>query len=194
MRFFNKYFFIGLASGVALTIAVIFVGGYIFIKTMSEDAKMMEAMLSAPNFPTSSQTSIYGQVDYGWTIRTLDGREIPLSEFKDKVIFINFWATWCKPCVVEMPSIQTLYDSLKNEAVAFLLISDENEKTVQKFLDEKRFTFPVYLRSKELPTVFKTMGIPATFILSRDGAVVFKHVGSAKWDDESSVSFLRGLM
>lgn len=194
MRFFNKYFFIGLATGVALTIAVIFAGGYILIKTMSEDAEKMEAMLSAPNFPPSSQTSIYGQIHYGWTIRTLEGREIPLSEFKDKVIFINFWATWCKPCVVEMPSIQTLYDSLKSEAVAFLLISDENEETVRKFLEEKRFTFPVYLRSKELPTVFKTRGIPATFILSRDGTVVFKHVGSAKWDDESSVSFLRGLM
>lgn len=194
MRFFNRYFFIGLASGVLLTIVVIFVGGYFLVQIITEDAAMMGAKHPVPNFPPSSQISIYGQVDYGWTIRTLDGKEVTLSEFKDKVLFINLWATWCKPCVAEMPSIQTLYDSLKNEAVAFLLISDETEETVRKFLDRRQFTFPVYLRGEEVTTVFKTVGIPATFIVSRDGAVVFKHVGAAKWDDESCLSFLRGLM
>ncbi len=194
MRFFNKYFFIGLASGVALTIAVIAVGGYILFTMMTVDPKMAEENLPAPDFPPTSQRSIYGQADYGWKFRTLDGKDVMLSEFKDKVVFINLWATWCKPCVYEMPSIQTLYDSLKNEEVAFLLISDETEETIRKFMAEKNYTFPVYLRSEELPTVFKTMGIPATFILSRDGAVVFKHVGSAKWDDVSSLKFIRELM
>jgi len=194
MRFFNKYFFIGMGSGVLLTVAVIVVIVIIFIKTMSGNIEKMEATLSPPQFPEYSKLSIYGTADYSWSYRTLEGKELMFSELKGKVVFINFWATWCKPCVAEMPAIQNLYDSLKNENIAFLLISNEDEKTIQKFMDEKRFTFPVYLRSKELPKVFKTIGIPATFIISRDGSVVFKHVGSAKWDDESCLSFIRGLM
>jgi thiol-disulfide isomerase/thioredoxin len=192
MKLFNKYFFIGMATGVVLVILIIFVGGYFIYKQVSNNSIKIE--LLPPSFPEKSRVAIYGQADYSWPLRTLDGRETTLSEFRDKVVFINLWATWCKPCVAEMPNIQSLYDSLKSERVAFLLISNEPKETVKKFLNDKKFTFPVYLCNKELPSVFKTIGIPATFILSRDGYVVFKEISSAKWDDVSSLKFLRGLM
>ena len=131
MKIFNKYFFIGMATGIVLIIIVIGVGGYLFIKTMSKNqAEQIKTMLSPPSFPEQSKIAIYGQADYSWSIRTLNGREVTLSEFKDKVIFINFWATWCMPCVAEMSNIQSLYDSLKSKRVAFLLISDESKETV----------------------------------------------------------------
>ena len=195
MKLFNKYFFIGIATGVVLVILIIGGGGY-FVYKVSSKARLQQIKteLLPPSFPEKSRIAIYGQADYSWPLRTLDGRETTLSECKDKVVFINLWATWCMPCVAEMPTIQSLYDSLKSDRVAFLIISDESKETVQKFLTDKTFTFPVYLYSKELPNVFKTLGIPATFILSRDGSVVFKEVGSAKWDDVSSLNFLRGLM
>jgi thiol-disulfide isomerase/thioredoxin len=195
MKLFNKYFFIGMATGVVLVILIICVGGYFVYKQVSKNSlEQIKTELLPPSFPEKSRIAIYGQADYSWPLRTLDGRETTLSEFRDKVVFINLWATWCMPCVAEMPNIQSLYDSLKSERVAFLLISNEPKETVKKFLNDKKFTFPVYLCNKELPIVFKTMGIPATFILSRDGSVVFKEVGSAKWDDVSSLNFLRGLM
>ena len=117
-----------------------------------------------------------------------------LSQFKGKVVFMNFWATWCRPCGAEKPTIQNLYNYLKNEDVVFLLISNEKKETVQAFVEKRKFTFPVYLYKDDLPNVLKSPGIPATFILDRDGVIVFKHVGLAKWDDESCWSFLRGLM
>ncbi len=93
MRFLNKYFFIGLATGVLLTIAVLVVGGLIFVKTMSEimheDAEEVVAMLPAPKFPDHSNLSVYGQADYDWSIRALDGKELRLSDFKGKVVFLN---------------------------------------------------------------------------------------------------------
>ena len=195
MKLFNKYFFIGIATGVVLVILIIGGGGY-FVYKVSSKARLQQIKteLLPPSFPERTKIAIYGQADYSWPLRTLEGRETTLSEFKDKVVFINLWATWCMPCVAEMPDIQSLYDSLKSEQVAFLVISNEPKETVKKFLNDKKFTFPVYLSKKELPSVFKTMGIPATFILSRDGSVVFKEVGSAKWDDVSSLNFLRGLM
>ncbi len=193
MRFFNKYFFIGLVAGVALIIILILFGSYIFVKKMTPD-QAREIMLFTPNFPTSSERTLYGQVDYNWTIQTPDGKKVTLSEFKNKVLFINLWASWCNPCVVEMPGIQRLYDSLKNEEVAFLLISDEDESTVRHFIKNKKFNFPVYLRTGDVPNVFITRGIPATFIVDKEGAIVFKHIGFANWDDESTRSFIRSLL
>jgi len=190
MRFFNKYFFIGLGTGVVLTIALTVAVMYILSKIMSEE---IEVRLQSPEFPNQPKIAAYGQADYRWSVLTLDSVETPLSQFRGKVVFLNFWATWCQPCVAEMPSIQSLYDSLKNENVAFLLISDEDENTVRRFM-EKRFTVPVYLQKGEPPSLFRTDVIPATFILDCNGGLVFKHVGSAKWDGEPTVRFLRQLM
>ena len=116
------------------------------------------------------------------------------SQSRGKIVFINFWATWCKPCVQEMPSIQNLYDNMKDEDIVFLIVSRENIETVQSFIEKEQYNFPVYhLPEKDLPNVFKTNGIPATFILDREGVIVYKHVGSANWDDESCRSFLQEL-
>lgn len=193
MRFFNKHLFIGIGAGAVLTIALIFLAGYVLYLTMAPSPEKMEAMLRPPEFPSNQQVSVYDQIE-GWSVRSLEGTEVELSQFKGRVVFVNFWATWCKPCVTEMPSIQSLYNHLKHEGVVFLLISEEKEETVQDFVDEKRYSFPVYLCAADRPPAFKSRGIPATFILDRDGEIVFKHVGSAKWDDKSCRSFLRGLL
>lgn len=192
MRFFNKYFFIGLGSGVALTFVLIF-AGLILMRALLLTPEKVKTRLPSPEFPSHQKVSVYEQTDR-WSIRTLDGNEVPFSQFKGKVVFLNFWATWCPPCIAEMPSIQNLHDSLKNEEIAFLLISRENEKTIRDFLAKKQFNIPVYLHGDDLPNVFKSRGIPATFILDRDGVVVFKHIGSAKWDSEACQNFIRGLM
>ncbi len=197
MRFFNKYFFIGFFSGIAFVIGISVLGAYLFLTTRPGDpAEEMRAILSPPSLPSLPQTIIHGRMDYDWPLRQLDGGSTTLSAFKDKVVFVHFWATWCRPwCVAELPGIQSLYDSLRHEGIDFLLISeDKDENTLRRFLNEKRFSFPVYLREKETPPVFQTSGIPATFILGRDGSVLFRHVGPAQWDDQSVRAFLRGLL
>ena len=93
-----------------------------------------------------------------------------------------------------MPSIHRLYEKLEQEDIAFLLISEETEGTVQEFVQEKGWDFPIYLISEDVPPMFKVQGIPVTFILDRQGKVVFKHVGSARWDDDSSIRFLKNLL
>jgi peroxiredoxin len=93
-----------------------------------------------------------------------------------------------------MPSIQRLYDEIKNEGIDFICVSDESRTKVSKFVKEKGFTFPIYTLIGEKPQVFNTRGIPATFIISRDGQIVFKHIGGAKWDDKTSVDFIKKIM
>jgi thiol-disulfide isomerase/thioredoxin len=134
----------------------------------------------------------FGVADYNWRLATLDGRELSFAEFQDKVVFLNVWATWCGPCVAEMPSIQRLHDAVSAEGIALVLVSDEDAAEVRDFVREGSFTFPVYL-SRTLPAVFETDGIPATFVVSRQGRVVLSHLGAAAWDSAACQSFLRML-
>jgi len=196
MKFFNKYFFIGLGSGVLLIIGLIFLGGYLLTRTIDGPKSSQEKKdsgLKPPASFTDQRVSLYEQSD-GWSVRTFEGEEVELSRYRGKVVFLNFWATWCPPCVMEMPNIQNLYDSLKNEEVAFLLISKEEKETVQTFIEEKDYNFPVYLSKGKIPNAVRSNSIPATYILDREGVIVFKHTGSAKWDDESCSRFLRSLL
>jgi len=193
MRFVSKDTFIGLGAGVGLTIALVLLAGYILSSRGVPDPEEMQVMLQPPRFPRDEPTSMYEQAA-GWSLQTLEGAEAGLSQFKGKVVFLNFWATWCQPCVIEMPSIQRLYDTMEHEDVVFLLVSMEEKNTVRNFVDTRHYSFPVYLSGHDVPDPLRTRGIPATFILDRDGVVAFQHVGSAKWDDESCLRFLRGLL
>jgi len=200
MKIFNRDFFVGMGAGIAVTIFVLlllvfyymyswwFWGGNIFSsRKVPDKGKTLESRLEAPSFPSTTL------VDYDWVVQSLDGQDFKMADVKGKVVFLNFWATWCSPCVAEMPSIQRLYEKLKGEGVLFVCISNEESSKVSGFAREKGFTFPIYTMHGAPPAVFKTRGIPATFILSPDGKIAFKQIGSAKWDDGKSIDFIKGL-
>jgi thiol-disulfide isomerase/thioredoxin len=128
-----------------------------------------------------------------WQIRSLEGKPVQLAAFKGKVIFLNFWATSCGPCVAEIPGIEGLYDSVKNENVAFLAVSQEKPERMHEFLEKNRLTVPIYLAEEKLPPDLPVLAIPVTYILDRNGKAVFRSVGAANWDDDSARSFIRAL-
>jgi len=153
----------------------------------------MSSMLPAPPVP-SGDARPRGRADYRWIVRDLDGRTLDLRELRGEVVFLNFWATWCGPCVAEMPSIQRLHDQIAGDGVRFVVVSDEDPETVRRFRREKGFTFPIYIRDGALPGIFSVSAIPTTFVLDRNDQVVFRHSGSARWDADTSVAFLRRLL
>jgi thiol-disulfide isomerase/thioredoxin len=166
-----------------------FPGGNIFSSKKSPDkGKTLESRLETPSFPSTTLA------DYDWTVKSLAGQDFKMADTKGKVVFLNFWATWCPPCVAEMPTIQQLHEKLKDEGVVLVCISNEEASKVSRFVNEKGFTFPIYTIRGAPPAVFRTRGIPATFILSPDGKIAFRHIGSAKWDDDKSIDFIKGLM
>lgn len=192
MSFFNRNFFVGLAAGVGLTAALIFSAGllmFLQVKEQMDDLDDRRGGLSPPPLPVERSLA-----DVEWKLQTLDGEETLLSGFEGKVLFVNLWATWCGPCIAEMPSIQRLYEQFAQEDVAFLLVSDEPPDVVEEFAQEQEWKLPLYVSNEGRPSVFESQGIPATFILDREGRIVFRHVGSARWDDESSVRFLSDLL
>jgi thiol-disulfide isomerase/thioredoxin len=136
---------------------------------------------------------VYGEAEPTWTFHTLTGESAKLGDYRGKVVFVNFWATWCGPCVAEMPSIQRLQAKMKDAPVEFLLVSDESTETIQKFLKKQTWTVQPFHGDGNPPSVFHTIGIPATFIVNPGGLVVYRHIGMARWDADAVVQFLRGL-
>ena len=143
--------------------------------------------------PDPAQLGSVGEMDYAWTVTALDGTELRVEQFRDKVLFVNIWATWCAPCVAEMPSIQALHDTLKDQGVVFLLVSEEDADTVKDFASSRGLTVPVYVSGK-LPTVFDSRGIPATFVANRSGKLVWRHFGAASWNTDSCQKLFRSLL
>ena len=131
----------------------------------------------------------------GFKMVSLDGQQVSFENLKGKVIFLNIWATWCPPCVAEMPNIQKLYEKVGSENIAFVMLSvDEGGmEKVRKFVDRKGFTFPVYMPASEFPQEFYSNAIPTTFIISPEGKIVAKQEGMADYDTQEVRDFLQGL-
>lgn len=126
----------------------------------------------------------------------LEGSQFSLRDFKGKTLFINYWATWCNPCLAEMPSMVELYNQFKdNQDIVFLFLSKEDRNTIIDYIpkDENLAQLPLYkiITDDEL---FSTRGIPTTFIVDSFGEVKVKDVGSAIWNDQSVVDFLYSIL
>lgn len=132
---------------------------------------------------------------YNWSITDSDGNVVPMTEFKGKAVFLNFWATWCGYCIYEFPNIQKLYDAMKDTPnLAFVFLSPEEPDVVRKWVETQEYTFPLYTIARaELPAEFTPSGFPTTFMLAPDGRVAFRHSGFAAWDGEKTQAFLKAL-
>ncbi len=141
--------------------------------------------------PDTEESVIHGnRADYNMPLLTIDGKRTSLSEFEGKTIFINFWATWCPPCIAEMPNIQRLYDDTDNENIVFVMASlDDDPQKAWDFIERKGFSFPVfYVIAK--PKIYDTSVVPSTYVISPQGEIVMKHQGMAKYDTDSFKEFL----
>jgi thiol-disulfide isomerase/thioredoxin len=174
--------FLGLAMGVAVIFVV---------------AAFLQSWLAQPGsstqLPSGPDLPILGHADPDWALESLDGKKLTFGSFKGRTVFLNIWATWCGPCVGEIPSIQDLYDAIENDGVAVVLVSEEGRDKVRQFVANKNLHVPVYLAPEGMSPVFQTNGIPATFIINRRGEIVFQQVGSADWNSEDCRRLLRQL-
>ncbi|NVO86416.1 TlpA family protein disulfide reductase [Hymenobacter terrestris] len=116
-------------------------------------------------------------------LTALDGKPVNLSDLKGKAVFVNMWASWCPPCVAEMPGIQALHEKLDPEKVAFVMISlDKNPAKARAMLKRQGYTFPVYFPTGPLAPPFDSNSIPSTVILGPNGEVAARHEGMADYD------------
>lgn len=141
-----------------------------------------------------SESKADPKFDYAFTIKDLKGNKISFDQYKGKVVFLNLWATWCGPCKAEMPGIHNLFVKMRGEPVEFVMLSIDKDKALSKvesYVKNNSYTFPVFMPSGHLAEQLQVPSIPTTFVISKDGKIVMKEVGTRNYDTNKMIDFLR---
>jgi len=151
-------------------------------------AESSQTLIPVPNGPAAPD----------FILLDVDGKQHRLADYRGKVVAINFWATWCPPCLREMPSMQRLWDQLKNEDFVILAIDvGEDDETVFRFtiaLDTP-LEFPLLLdREGKIIAQWPVLGLPTTFIIDKQGRVAYRAVGGREWDHPDFSSVIKALI
>jgi len=122
----------------------------------------------------------------------LKNRKVDLTSYKGKKIIINYWATWCSPCIKEMPGIKRAQEILKNYNYTFLLVSDENVSKISKFKNDKKYNFN-FLKSVRSNETLGIYSLPTSYIFNEKGIKIETIVGTIVWDSEQMIKKLKAL-
>lgn len=159
----------------------------------TEETAQVETTQQGNDHTESSQK---GDTPAAFNLKMLDkdGNTKSLADFKGKVIFMNFWATWCPPCIAEMPSIKELYDEVGDD-VAFVLFSfDDDFETSKKFNASKGYNLPIYEPTSQIPKMYQSRALPTTYVIDADGNLAMTHKGMADYSDPKFIEFIKDLM
>ena len=140
--------------------------------------------------PNSSAASLAGI-----QFKDVNGKVIDLGDLRGKIVFLNFWATWCPPCLAEMPSVNKLYEQYKDDKdVIFILAdADGNLPKSQKFMDKKGYKLPIYAVASETPDVIFQGSLPTTVVFDKQGRISYNESGAANYSDAKFIAFIRKL-
>lgn len=149
----------------------------LFKPNVHEDKKFINADLSAIKF------------------KDVKGNVLSLADLKGKIIFLNFWATWCPPCLAEMPSINKFYEQYKNdEDVVFLMIdADSDFAKAQNYLNRKNYKFKVYTFASDIPKNIFAGSLPTTIVFDKKGRIAMNGVGAANYASKEFLTFIQKL-
>ena len=122
-----------------------------------------------------------------------DGSRTSLGDFGQEVLLINAWASWCPPCVAEMPGLNALYESEKEE-VGFVMVTwDRTMEAARNYRDRNGYSFSIYKTEGRVPPPLKASSIPTTFVLDRKEKTLYRHTGMIAFDDPEMKAFLQSL-
>ena len=141
---------------------------------------LFNAEISSVN---SSDNTLRNHFDF----KDYEGNVQNTSDLKGKVVFINFWASWCPPCVAEFPSIEKFHSEFKNnDEIVFLMINmDDNIATGKQFLDKKKYSLPIFQAVSAVPQEIYSGSLPTTVVLDKFGIMRLHHAGFANYGGES---------
>ena len=131
--------------------------------------------------------------DYHWEFLDMQDRRTNLQFSAGEVAIVNIWATWCPPCIAEMPSFQKLYDEY-GERVDFYFVSAEEKKKLESFVSKHEYQLPVLRPLSLPPEQLESKTLPTTFVLSKEGEIVVEKRGAANWNDRDFKDLLESLL
>lgn len=122
-------------------------------------------------------------VSYDWKLHGVNTESINFDTAKEKVVLINYWATWCPPCIAEMPSLQNLYNDYKDKVV-FLFVTTDDDPEINKFMKDKSYYYPIYRSLSDHPKPFVNSPIPQTYLIDKKGNIVIDKTNAANWNSD----------
>lgn len=125
-----------------------------------------------------------------WNLQGVNTNDTLITDYEN-LFFINFWATWCAPCIAEMPSIEKLYKDY-GQRITFIIVSNEHVNTIQKFIDKNNYNFPIYY-SRSIPEYFEHNSLPTTFLVY-DNKIMLEKKGAMNWNNKSFKEEISGFI
>ncbi len=139
-----------------------------------------------------TKNDVNPKADFSMSFINSKGEKIAMEELRGKVIFINIWATWCPPCIAEMPGINKLYKDVDNDKVAFIMLSvDQDFQKAIDFNANKGYDFEVYEVTGGMPQMYNTRSIPTTYVIDSGGNLVMTHMGMGDYNTKDFKEFLK---
>lgn len=156
-------------------------------------AAILVTIFSMPSF-RAGRASIAGRPAPTFAF-TLDGHPTNLQALRGKIVVLNFWATWCPPCVAETPSLEKMYTALKPLGVTVLGVSvDDDSAAYHQFLIKHHITYPTYRDANaKIPRTYGTVMYPETYIIGRNGKIDRKLIGEQNWDSSHMLDYFRAI-
>lgn len=167
-----------------INIAIMIVMGVILFTPLGTEVKVLFNRLIAFS-PSLEKTVDEEKVDFStWQLQDEQGKTVLFSEFQGKLILVNFWATWCPPCIAEKPSFQKLYNDYQDRVVFLFVTSDPADKVVA-YKEKHQYTLPMYFPLSNTPKLLESTSIPASYLIDQQGRVILKKFSAADWNSGS---------
>ena len=150
------------------------------------------------NFNLSGSSQIKkGKPAPNFSLPNLDGSMVSLADYKGTVVLLNIWATWCPPCVEEMPSMEKLHQALKEEAFEIVAVSIDASgfKAVRPFMKKHKLSFPALIDpGGTTQSLYRTTGVPESIIIDKNGIIIEKIIGQRDWGSSEAIQYFRDLI
>lgn len=147
-------------------------------------------ILLSPSISKVQDEITVSDAEYDIELKGINVPDANLKDFKNDLLFLNFWGTWCPPCRAEWPSIQKLHDAKKGKMKFALIAMQDKEESIRKFLKENNYTVPVYIAQSPLSEKLLPQVFPTTFILGKGGRILQKDDASKDWNSKNVLDFI----
>jgi peroxiredoxin len=180
---------------VALFVTLFVVGLLFFFEHFYEEPISVGDVKIEEKF--DQEKSLQGYLAPQFTLRNLKGNRVSLDSFKGQVVVLNFWATWCVPCRIEMPAFENLYRRYRSQGVTVIGVSLDKggDEKVRKFVEEYQLSFPILMDSDgEAEKLYPSVSIPFTFVIDKAGRIVARVDGAKNWESKETFEAIEYLL
>src|SRR5438128_4370996 len=180
---------------ITVLLALVFSAGLLGCDTAPESEATGNA--SVGTTPVLTEAPRIGHLAPDFVLTSLDGRETHLSDYRGHVVFLNFWATWCGPCKIEMPAIEKLYREFRPKGLAVVAVSSDSEgaAVTRPYRDSLGLSFTIAHDPEMLVgRLYGVHSLPLTFLVNREGVITHQIFGARDWDDTEARSGIRQLL